>query len=47
MAKRPPNYCQVKISRSYAVDEIACLFGIHKNYRARKGEGRTPDSARC
>jgi hypothetical protein len=28
------------------VDEIACLFGIHKNYRACKGEGRTPDQRR-
>jgi len=46
MAQRPPNYRRVKISRSYAVDEIACLFGIHKNYRARKGEGRTPDQRR-
>jgi hypothetical protein len=31
MAKRRPNYRQVKIHRSYTVEEIACLFGIHKN----------------
>jgi hypothetical protein len=31
MAKRRPNYRQVKIHRSYSVEEIACLFGIHKN----------------
>ena len=28
---RRPNYRQVKIHRSHAVEEIACLFGIHKN----------------
>lgn len=26
-----PNYRRVKIRRSYTVEEIACLFGIHKN----------------
>jgi hypothetical protein len=31
MAKRRPNYRQVKIHRSYTVEDIACLFGIHKN----------------
>jgi hypothetical protein len=31
MAKRRPNYRQVKIHRSYTVEEIPCLFGIHKN----------------
>lgn len=29
--KRHPNYCRVKIHRSYSVEEIAELFGIHKN----------------
>ena len=31
MAKRDPNYRRVKIHRSYTVEEIARLFGIHKN----------------
>ncbi len=31
MAKRRPNYRQVKIHRSYSVEEIASLFGTHKN----------------
>jgi hypothetical protein len=31
MGKRRPNYRQVKIHRSYTVEEIASLFGIHKN----------------
>jgi hypothetical protein len=31
MAKRHPNYRQVKIHRNYSVKEIAILFGIHKN----------------
>jgi hypothetical protein len=31
MAKRRPNYRRVKIHRSYTVEEIACLFRIHKN----------------
>ena len=31
MAKRHPNYRQVKIHRNYTVEEIASLFGIHKN----------------
>ncbi len=31
MAKRHPNYRQVKIHRNYTVEEIARLFGIHKN----------------
>ncbi len=31
MAKRHPNNRRVKIHRSYTVDEIARLFGIHKN----------------
>ena len=31
MGKRHPNYRLVKIHRSYAVEEIAKLFGIHKN----------------
>jgi hypothetical protein len=30
-AKRRPNHRLVKIHRSYTVEEIACLFGIHKN----------------
>ena len=31
MGKRHPNYRLVKIHRSYTVEEIASLFGIHKN----------------
>jgi hypothetical protein len=30
-AKRRLNHRLVKIHRSYTVEEIACLFGIHKN----------------
>ena len=31
MGKRHPNHLLVKIHRSYTVEEIAKLFGIHKN----------------
>jgi hypothetical protein len=31
MRKRRPNYRLVKIHRSYTVEDIARLFGIHKN----------------
>ncbi len=31
MRKRRPNYRLVKIHRSYKVEEVARLFGIHKN----------------
>lgn len=31
MRKRRPNYRLVKIHRSYTVEEIASLFGMHKN----------------
>lgn len=31
MKKRHPNHRLVKIHRNYTVDEIARLFGIHKN----------------
>jgi hypothetical protein len=31
MGKRHPNHCLVKIHRSYTVEEIANLFGSHKN----------------
>ena len=31
MGKRHPNYRLVKIHRSYTVEEIAKLFGVHKN----------------
>jgi hypothetical protein len=31
MPKRHPNYCLAKIHRSYSVEEIANLFGAHKN----------------
>jgi len=31
MGKRHPNYRLVKIHRSYTVEEIADLFGLHKN----------------
>jgi Helix-turn-helix domain len=31
MRKRRPNYRLVKIHRSYTVEEVALLFGTHKN----------------
>jgi len=31
MAKRNPNHRLVKIHRSYTVEEVSGLFGIHKN----------------
>ena len=31
MSKRHPNHCHVKIHRNYSVEEIADLFGTHKN----------------
>jgi hypothetical protein len=31
MGKRHPNYRHVKVHRNYTVEEIANLFGIHKN----------------
>lgn len=31
MIKRRPNYRLAKINRSYTVEEVADLFGIHKN----------------
>ena len=31
MAKRHPNHRLVKIHRSYTVEEVSSLFGIHKN----------------
>lgn len=31
MKKRHPNPCLVKIHRSYTIEEIAKLFGVHKN----------------
>lgn len=31
MKKRHPNHQRVKIHRNYSVEEIADLFGIHKN----------------
>ena len=31
MAKRHPNHRRVKTHRSYTVEEVAGLFGIHKN----------------
>lgn len=31
MRKRHPNYRLVKTHRNYTVEEIACLYGIHKN----------------
>ena len=31
MSKRHPNYLHVKVHRNYSVEEIAELFGIHKN----------------
>ena len=31
MAKRHPNYRLVKIHRTYTVEEVASLFGVHRN----------------
>lgn len=31
MGKRHPNPRLAKIHRNYTVDEVACLFGIHRN----------------
>jgi hypothetical protein len=31
MPKRRPNHRLVKIHRNYTVEEVACLFGTHKN----------------
>ena len=31
MAKRHPNYRLVKIHRNYTVEEVASLFGVHRN----------------
>ena len=31
MCKRRPNHRLVKTHRSYTVEEVACLFGTHKN----------------
>ncbi len=31
MGKRRPNHRQVKVHRNYTVEEIASLFGVHKN----------------
>ncbi|MCH8209439.1 MAG: helix-turn-helix domain-containing protein [Nitrospinae bacterium] len=31
MGKRSPNPRRVKIHRNYTVNEIACLFNVHKN----------------
>jgi hypothetical protein len=31
MGKRHPNYRHVKVHRNYTVEEIAGLFGVHKN----------------
>ena len=31
MKKRRPNYRRVKIHRNYTIEDIARLFGIHKN----------------
>ena len=31
MKRRHPNHRLVKIHRSYTVEEIATLFGVHKN----------------
>ena len=39
MAKRHPNHRQVKIHRNYTVEEIASLFGIHKNTVSRVDQG--------
>jgi hypothetical protein len=31
MGKRCPNHRQLKVHRNYMVEEIASLFGVHKN----------------
>ena len=31
MAKRHPNHRLVKIHRNYTVEEVAGLFGVHRN----------------
>lgn len=31
MSKRQPNYRLAKIHRNYTVEEVASLFGVHKN----------------
>lgn len=31
MAKRHPNHRRVKLHRTYAVEDLARLFGVHKN----------------
>lgn len=48
MGKRHPNHRLVKIHRSYTVEEIAKLFGIHKNTVRRwvKGGLSTIDEKR-
>jgi predicted transcriptional regulator len=48
MKRRNPNHRLVKIHRSYTVEEIAALFGIHKNTVRQwvKGELATVDDKR-
>jgi hypothetical protein len=48
MKRRHPNHRLVKIHRSYTVEEIATLFGIHKNTVRQwvKGGLATVDSKR-
>ncbi|MGA2085481.1 MAG: helix-turn-helix domain-containing protein [Terracidiphilus sp.] len=45
-AKRGPNHRLVKNHRSYTVEEIACLFGIHKNTVRAWVKGGLPTSDR-
>jgi hypothetical protein len=43
MGKRHPNWRLVKKSRNYTVEEIADLFGLHKNtVRAMRRDGLRP-----
>ena len=44
MGKRHPNHRHVKIHRSYTVEEIAGLFGIHKNTVRRWVKAGLPTS---
>jgi len=42
MRKRHPNHCRVKIHRNYSIEEVAGLFGTHKNTVRRWVKGGLP-----